>query len=49
MPRDGNGNALPIVEQVDGAYECGNCAASFPTREEAVAHISEAHPAAQPA
>jgi hypothetical protein len=33
------------VEQVDGSFECGNCAASFPTRDEAAAHIGEAHPA----
>jgi hypothetical protein len=45
VPRDGNGQVLPIVEQVDGSYECGNCAASFPTRDEAAAHLSEAHPA----
>jgi hypothetical protein len=45
IPRDGNGHALPIVEQVDGTFECANCSASFSTREEAVAHISEAHPA----
>jgi hypothetical protein len=45
VARDGNGQVLPIVEQVDGSFECGNCAASFPTREEAVAHLSEAHPA----
>jgi hypothetical protein len=32
------------VEQVDGTVECANCSASFPTREEAVTHISEAHP-----
>jgi hypothetical protein len=45
VPRDENGQVLPIVEQVDGSFECGNCAASFPTREEAASHISEAHPA----
>jgi hypothetical protein len=45
VPRDENGDALPIVEQVDGAYECGNCGASFPTSEEAAAHLAEAHPA----
>jgi hypothetical protein len=45
VPRDGNGSALPIVEQVDGSYECGNCGASFPTSEEAAAHLAEAHPA----
>jgi hypothetical protein len=45
IPRDGNGHALPIVEQVDGTFECANCSASFPTREEAVSHISAAHPA----
>src|SRR5688572_24528566 len=44
VPRDGNGAALPIVEQVDGNYECGNCGASFPTTEEAAAHLAEAHP-----
>jgi hypothetical protein len=44
IARDQNGHALPIVEQVDGSFECANCSASFPTREEAVAHISEAHP-----
>jgi hypothetical protein len=49
LPRDGNGHALPIVEQVDGTFECANCSASFPTREEAVAHIGEAHPTEQPA
>ena len=45
VPRDGNGHVLPIVEQVDGSFECGNCGVSFPTREEAAAHLSEAHPA----
>jgi hypothetical protein len=45
VPRDGNGHALPIVAQVDGTFECANCSASFPTREEAVTHVSEAHPA----
>jgi hypothetical protein len=45
VPRDGNGQVLPIVAQVDGSFECGNCAASFPTREEAAAHLEEAHPA----
>jgi hypothetical protein len=45
VPRDGNGQVLPIVEQVDGSFECGNCAASFPTRDEAAAHLSEAHSA----
>jgi hypothetical protein len=45
VAKDGNGNVLPIVEQVDGSFECGNCAASFPTREEAASHIAEAHPA----
>jgi hypothetical protein len=45
IPRDENGHALPIVEQVDGTFECANCSASFPTRAEAVAHIREAHPA----
>jgi hypothetical protein len=44
IPRDPNGHALPIVAQVDGTFECANCSASFPTREEAVAHLSEAHP-----
>jgi hypothetical protein len=45
IPRDQNGHALPIVEQVDGTFECANCSVSFPTREEAAAHIAEAHPA----
>jgi hypothetical protein len=45
VPRDGNGQVLPIVEQVDGSFECANCAASFPTRDEAAAHLAEAHPA----
>jgi hypothetical protein len=45
VPRDPNGHALPIVEQVDGTFECANCSASFPTREGAVNHVSEAHPA----
>jgi hypothetical protein len=49
VPRDPNGHALPIVAQVDGTFECANCSASFPTREEAVSHITEAHPAEQPA
>jgi hypothetical protein len=49
IPRDGNGHALPIVEQVDGTFECANCSASFPTREEAVAHVAEAHPTEQQA
>jgi hypothetical protein len=44
VPRDGNGHALPIVAQVDGTFECANCSASFPTRDEAVAHIGAAHP-----
>jgi hypothetical protein len=43
VARDGNGHALPIVEQTDGSYECGNCGDSFPTSEEAVAHLAEAH------
>jgi hypothetical protein len=43
VPRDSNGQVLPIVEQVDGAFECGNCAASFPTQDEAAAHLAEAH------
>jgi hypothetical protein len=45
VPRDGNGDALPIVEQTDGSWECGECAAAFPTSEEAAAHLAEAHPA----
>ncbi len=45
VPRDGNGHVLPIVEQVAGTFECGNCGASFPTSEEAAAHLAEAHPA----
>jgi hypothetical protein len=49
VSRDGNGHVLPIVEQVDGTFECANCSATFPTREEAAAHIGEAHPAEQPA
>jgi hypothetical protein len=45
VPRGEYGTVLPIVEQVDGSFECGNCAASFPTRDEAAAHLSAAHPA----
>ena len=45
IPRDDNGDALPIVDQVDGSFECGNCGQSFPTSEEAAAHLAEAHPA----
>jgi hypothetical protein len=45
VSRDGNGHVIPMVEQVDGTFECANCSASFPTREEAAAHIAEAHPA----
>ena len=45
LPRDGNGQVLPIVEQVDGSFECGNCGVGFPTRDEAATHLSEAHPA----
>jgi hypothetical protein len=44
IPRDGNGHALPIVGQVDGTFECGNCSASFPTSAEAKAHLDAAHP-----
>jgi hypothetical protein len=43
VPRDGNGQVLPIVEQVDGTFECANCSASFPTRDEAEAHVTKAH------
>jgi hypothetical protein len=43
--KDGNGHVLPIIEQTDGAFECGNCGASFPTQAEAAAHLEEAHPA----
>jgi hypothetical protein len=45
VPRDGNGHVLPIVAQVDGTFECGNCGVSFPTSEEAAAHLDAAHPA----
>ena len=45
VPRDENGSALPIVDQVDGSFECGNCGGTFPTSEEAAAHLAEAHPA----
>jgi hypothetical protein len=44
IPRDGNGHPLPIVEQVDGSFECGNCGASFGSSEEAKAHLDAAHP-----
>jgi hypothetical protein len=42
-PKNGNGDVLPIIEQVDGRFECGNCGTSFPTQAEAAAHIEEAH------
>jgi hypothetical protein len=45
VPTDGNGHALPIVEQVDGKYECGECGQPFDSQEEAAAHIAEGHPA----
>jgi hypothetical protein len=45
VTRDGNGQVLPIIEQTDGAFECGNCGASFPTQAEAAAHLEAAHPA----
>jgi hypothetical protein len=45
VPTDGNGHALPIVEQVDGKYECGECGAAFETSDEAAAHLAEVHPA----
>jgi hypothetical protein len=45
IPRDGNDQALPIVAQVDGTFECGNCGASFATSEAAKAHLDAAHPA----
>jgi hypothetical protein len=45
VPRDGNGHALPIIEQTDGQFECGNCGASFSSQAEAAAHLAEAHPA----
>jgi hypothetical protein len=44
VPRDEGGHALPIVEQVDGSFECGNCGASFGSSEEAKAHLDAAHP-----
>ena len=34
IPRAENGEALPIVEQTDGNWECGECGASFPTSDE---------------
>jgi hypothetical protein len=43
--KDANGHVLPIIEQTDGAFECGNCGASFPTQAAAAAHLEEAHPA----
>ena len=43
VPKDGNGNVLPIVEQPDGSFECGHCDASFPTSEAAATHLSEVH------
>jgi hypothetical protein len=45
VPTDGNGHALPIVEQTTGKFECGECGQSFDTQEEAAAHIAEVHPA----
>jgi hypothetical protein len=45
VPRDTNGQALPIVAQVDGTFECGNCGASFATSDEAKAHLDAAHSA----
>ena len=43
--KDGNGHALPIIEQTPGAYECGECGATFATTDEAAAHLAEVHPA----
>jgi hypothetical protein len=37
--------ALPIVEQVDGTYECGECSSAFESREAVEAHLAEFHPA----
>jgi hypothetical protein len=45
VPTDGNGHALPIIEQTTGQFECGECGASFDTHDEAAAHIAEVHPA----
>jgi hypothetical protein len=45
VPTDGNGHALPIIEQTDNRFECGECGASFETSDEAAAHIAELHPA----
>jgi hypothetical protein len=45
VPTDANGHALPIVEQTDGKFECGECGASFETSDEAAAHLTEVHPA----
>jgi hypothetical protein len=44
-PKDANGNALPIIEQTDNRYECGECGQAFDSQEEAAAHIAEVHPA----
>jgi hypothetical protein len=45
VARDPNGTVLPIIEQTDGTHECGNCGMGFATRDEAAAHLGEAHPA----
>ena len=45
-PTDANGHVLPIIEQVDGNFECGECGAAFPTTDEVTAHLAEAHGAA---
>jgi len=41
--RNGDGEVLPIVEQTDGRFECGECGQNFPTQEEAAKHLEEAH------
>jgi hypothetical protein len=44
-PKDGNGHALPIIEQTTGKFECGECGQAFDSQEDAATHIAEVHPA----
>ena len=45
-PSEASGTTLPIIEQLTGEYECGNCGSAFATRDEVEAHLAEVHPGA---
>ena len=40
---DGNGKALPIIERLDGQFECGECQEVFVEASDAEHHFQEKH------